>query len=346
MCIAPLRLKDGTTVACRYCSLCRQNRLNDYVGRCIAEQEHSSLTVALTLTYAGDVPEAAFLNYSDFQKFIKRLRKEYSVRYIVAGEYGSAKGRAHWHCILFFKGNSPSFSYETRVNWPLWPHGFIYAQTAAPAAFQYILKYALKNSDDRGATKTVAMSKKPPIGYSFFMELAADLVEKGLPLPSPVYRFAHVRNKNGGARRYWLRGRMKDLFCERYVALWRERFGAYPPETEWLMEQYLDPIARREMDLDVLSMEERLASKQPYLPPPEPAPRDRAPVALMLLPAALNGSIMAYNDGTAVLDLGGDECLIEHGGNVAGQLSLANLPPPLCGTSAKWLLETWGSPFP
>lgn len=92
MCLTPIRLKDNTPVACRYCARCRANRINDLVGRCIAEQAASSATFSVTLTYAGDVPQAAALQYADFQKCLKLLRRHgYSVRYIVAGEFGEKK---------------------------------------------------------------------------------------------------------------------------------------------------------------------------------------------------------------------------------------------------------------
>lgn len=72
----------------------------------------------LTLTYDNDhVPEKDYvdnetgelnkvktLNYDDFQKFMKRLRKKYGLKglkYLVAGEYGSNTKRPHYHCILF-----------------------------------------------------------------------------------------------------------------------------------------------------------------------------------------------------------------------------------------------------
>ena len=79
-------------MACRNCRQCRKNRVNDLVGRCIAEQTRSKQTYAITLTYKGDGPGTAYLRYEDVQKFVKRLRSEgYTVRYIVADEYGSVK---------------------------------------------------------------------------------------------------------------------------------------------------------------------------------------------------------------------------------------------------------------
>lgn len=199
MCLAPVSIRDEKSrhmVACRHCRVCRDNRVNDLVGRCIAEQSTASKTFAVTLTYGnGDSPEAALLRYSDVQMFLKRLRNNgYKVRYICAGEYGTKKGRAHWHIILFFYGHSPNWQIEARVNIPEWSHGFCYFQHPDYRGFRYAIKYALK-SDAEGSVKALSMSKKPPLGYEFFMSLANDYVVRGLSINSPQYSFADIRDK-------------------------------------------------------------------------------------------------------------------------------------------------------
>ena len=65
--------------------------------------------LGVTLTYKGDVPGSVTLLTADVQKFVRSLRKAgHKVRYMIAGEYGERKGRAHWHAVLFFKGKVPS----------------------------------------------------------------------------------------------------------------------------------------------------------------------------------------------------------------------------------------------
>lgn len=251
MCLTPVRLDDETVVACRGCAVCRSNRVNDLVGRCVAEQVKSSSSLALTLTYAGDVPEAAILQYSDVQKFLKRLRwAGYRVRYICAGEYGSAKGRAHWHIVLFFSGEAPTLTLDRRIDWHFWPHGFVYAQQPDYNGFRYLLKYVLKMLSQDVSVRRVAMSKKPPLGYDYFMQLAEDYVDQGLAIHAPEYSFKHVTDTKGKRRRFWLQGRMRELFLDRYCDLWKDRYGKEPPETDWLLERYLDPKAAREMELE------------------------------------------------------------------------------------------------
>lgn len=194
MCLSPKRMRNGFTASCRKCKRCRNNHLNDWVGRCIAEKKVSDETFALTLTYAETPANGAkpvHLQYADCQKLLKRLRfAGYRVRYLIAGEYGSERGRAHWHALLFFTGKVPrvvpsasDLKYhetersdgqntathelvlprfdndpDARIRWSFWPHGFVYTQRPDPGGFRYVCKYMLKG-DGRIATNRVMMSK-------------------------------------------------------------------------------------------------------------------------------------------------------------------------------------------
>lgn len=123
MCIAPNRLPDGTEVGCRECWQCNSRKTDDWVGRCIAESKTALRTFSISLTYGRDEDNnadhirAAVLTYSDVQKYIKRLRKSgYVVRYFAVGEYGSTKGRAHWHLIVFYYDNAAVIAQRIQHN--------------------------------------------------------------------------------------------------------------------------------------------------------------------------------------------------------------------------------------
>lgn len=351
MCLVPNRLKDGTLVACRYCSLCASNRLNDLVGRCIAEQSVSSSTLAVTLTYAGDSPESAVLHYRDVQLMLKRLRKDgYKIRYICAGEYGTRKGRAHWHIILFFRGKSPAVQIDHRVSWDYWPHGFSYFQRPDYGGFRYVMKYALKDQKSEAATRALSMSKKPPLGHDFFIRLAHDLVERGLPVHSPEYAFAGVLDRKGKARRYWLQGRMREMWLKAYCARWNEVHGGEPPQTDFLLEKYLDPIARREMAADTSMLIRDIERKRPKHVPDYSASDEwekvryqRAAIGFYFFdPRKPDNIVIAYDDYTADLCLGGEEWTI---GNETAerQLQSAGLTNLKAKPVSEWLESKWSS---
>lgn len=245
MCLAPQTIPDiDVPVPCRNCWQCRENRVNDLIGRCIAESHTAACTVALTLTYSGDAPNSFVLVYSDFQNFIKRLRRAgHRVRYLVAGEYGSKKGRAHWHAVLFFQDKAPDDlpQVNTRANWAPWTNhdegrGFVYVQEPDYNGFRYVLKYTLKGQAGPIGSTHLAMSKKPPLGYQYFMNLADDYVNQNLSPQSALYQFRGVTNRDKH-RRFYLQGRMRELFCEAYVIKYRAHKGRDYPFSEWLLDQ-------------------------------------------------------------------------------------------------------------
>ena len=242
MCRTPNRLDDGTEVACHRCWQCKKNRLNDLVGRCIAESKYATQTYAVTLTYANDAGvNAVSLVYKDVQDFMKRLRKRYKVRYICAGEYGTAKGRAHWHIILFFKGKAPKIVEDVRVNWKYWTHGYSYFQQPDWKGFQYVLKYVLKDTDLDSADSHMAMSKKPPLGYEFFEELAKEHVEQAVLPRSYKYKVAGVRKDNGTEKVFMMQGKTRENFMNAIKTGWVEKYGKEPSSEfyeEWDEKNY------------------------------------------------------------------------------------------------------------
>lgn len=251
MCITPTMLKDGVEVSCRKCWQCRKRRVDDLVGRCIAESKFAKKTYAATLTYGGDAGvNAATLVYKDVQDFLKKLRKKYSVRYIVAGEYGTKKNRAHWHIILFFDKEYPEVENDKRVNWKYWNKGFTYFQEPNWKGFQYVLKYVLKDQDERAKVSHLAMSKKPPLGDEYFKELAKQHVEE-MVLPRNIfYKFRDVRNSRNKIKEFCLQGKTKDLFLRRIRWRWYKKYGK-EPINELFEEYFENEIKPQEFDVEM-----------------------------------------------------------------------------------------------
>jgi hypothetical protein len=257
MCISPSRLDDGTEVACRNCRLCRANRINDLVGRCIAEDSTSKATYAVTLTYADTAGvNAVTLVYKDVQRMLYRLRKRYKVRYICAGEYGTKKGRAHWHIILFFKDKDPKIERDVRVNWKYWEHGFSYFQQPDWKGFQYVLKYVLKDQDTDSHDSHLAMSKKPPLGHEWFMDLAKTHVEQAVIPRSFKYKIGGIRKDNGQEKVFMMQGKTRENFMNAFKEGWIQKYGKEPTSEfyeEWDEANYKNeaqPIAWNEIELN------------------------------------------------------------------------------------------------
>lgn len=360
MCLSPNRLKNNTLVACRGCDLCRKNRIQDLVGRCVAEQIASDGSFAVTLTYAQDAPNSVVLCYKDVQDFLKRLRKAgYKVRYLCAGEYGTAKGRAHWHIALFFKGAVPEIQMDRRIQWEFWPHGFSYFQNPDANGFHYVLKYALKDQSSEGSSRQLTMSKKPPLGHEFFMRRADDLVERRLPIHSPEYSFDWVRNSEGKPRRYWLQGRMRELFFDRYYTMWWLLYKQECPwdGTHWFTENYLDKVeAARQSALDP-NFERDLDAKRPpnidhvaiqdFQIAAANAAHDalmasRKSIGILLLEYGKQDMIEAYSDRTAEIYIKGETWQLREGTpSVEKQLLRLGLNPLRAQRVSTYLVDKW-----
>lgn len=203
---------EQSPVACRQCWRCNQNRVNGYVARALAEVSTSQRTCFLTLTYANrdDLAEKV-IHPRHFQLFMKMLRRAgHKVRYLVAGEYGDAKGRAHFHVLLFFsdlrplqfrdskgklitRGQTPRYvddyapgtlqedwgpfcdeiPHESMRHIREWPHGHVDTRwNITERNCRYVCKYLLKDADTKHR-RWFSLSKKPPIGAEWFAQKAA-----------------------------------------------------------------------------------------------------------------------------------------------------------------------------
>jgi hypothetical protein len=238
-------LDNGLQVGCKICWQCRKRKIADYVGRSIAESRFAKKTYAVTLTYGDDnlqeheLVHAVTLVYKDVQDFLKRLRKKYQVRYIVTGEYGSAKGRAHWHIILFFKNKYPNVKTNKRVDWKYWDKGFSYFQETDWKGFEYCLKYILKGEKMRSADNHLAMSKKPPLGHEFFQQLAKQYVEQALAPQTYFYKFGDVRDYKNREKSFMMTGKTRENFMETFVKEWEDKYD-HEPLSELVTDYYDD----------------------------------------------------------------------------------------------------------
>lgn len=159
----------------------------------------------ITLTYAPDFfPPHGSLDYTDFQKFMKRLRKRKGfTRFYMCGEYGDNFGRPHFHAILFgqqFADRTPyrslpsgSMLYRSQELEDLWPFGFSSVGDVTFESAAYVARYVMKKVTGRPAKMHYEamdystgeiidrvpefnkMSLKPGIGGSWFDKYSSDV---------------------------------------------------------------------------------------------------------------------------------------------------------------------------
>lgn len=234
MCTNPIT-QDGVTFACRCCDECIATRRSGWIARAMAEKSGHGHTVCIALTYSEATQEsrdgARMFSYHDVRLFMARIRdaarqlakKERwnivpTIRFLCAGEQGDRFGRCHWHMILYSNFDVTRLGKfmrrrkqvrcwsdmvtvgkrKRRLNWSMWPHGFITLQEPDQGGMAYVLSYCLKDQftheKARGtmreagaenfATGLFRMSKRPAIGEAWLYSKLESLLQAGAVLPN------------------------------------------------------------------------------------------------------------------------------------------------------------------
>lgn len=198
------------TVSCGQCVGCRLQRSRQWAIRCVHEAKMHKRNAFVTLTYdAKRLPTGynivSGLDYSHFQKFMKRLRKHFKskVRFYMAGEYGEGNDRPHFHAILFgadfddktvwSKTPSGAIIYRSKVLETLWPFGFSSVGDVNFSTAAYVARYCMKKITGQAADAHYEridaetgevfwrepefnrMSLKPGIGHAWFEKFKSDV---------------------------------------------------------------------------------------------------------------------------------------------------------------------------
>lgn len=177
------RSKDGSKqgkalVRCGKCLPCVLSTANEWSLRCVLEGRLHDECCCLTLTIDDEhMPEFTDETYRPMiTKFLKRLRRLYPCRYFGCFEYGSQKGRPHYHVIIFgwrpadakyFKQSDGGKVYVSAELSRLWPYGFATIGDFDDRTGAYCSKYINKIKPpvlDKKAPFSI-MSLKPSIGF-------------------------------------------------------------------------------------------------------------------------------------------------------------------------------------
>lgn len=163
-------------VPCGKCVKCKQRRSRQWIFRLKQENRASENSYFVTLTYEDEnlvwadcgVPT---LSKSDFQRYIKRLRKAQGkisglkLRYFACGEYGSKTFRPHYHALLF---NVVPELIEKCWSLDGNPIGLVHIGNVTEDSIAYNTKYIMKSNcefqdqfnDDRSFQREFALMSK------------------------------------------------------------------------------------------------------------------------------------------------------------------------------------------
>lgn len=197
------------TVPCGVCLGCRLDRSQAWGIRCHHEAQMHESAVFLTLTYANEfLPDDNSVSVHVAQKFMKDLRNAFSsrgikVRFLLCGEYGSKKGRAHYHVIVFgydfpdrvidrhtTRGDR---LYKSAELDKIWPYGFASIGAVSFESARYTASYSMKQYRGPGSEEHydrqhpltgefhnvspefATMSRRPGIGESWLSKFKSDV---------------------------------------------------------------------------------------------------------------------------------------------------------------------------
>jgi hypothetical protein len=146
-------------IPCGQCIGCRLERSRQWAMRCVHEASQHEQNCFITLTYnAEHLPADGSLRKSDFQKFMKRLRKKIAprkIKYYYCGEYGDKNNRPHYHALIFgynfpdwvllpHKSPSGHDLYTSPELEKLWGQGFVQIGDVTFESAGYVARYIMK----------------------------------------------------------------------------------------------------------------------------------------------------------------------------------------------------------
>lgn len=193
---------------CGKCIGCRLEYSRQWAIRIMNEAQMFKENVFLTLTYSPEKLLSMSLIKSDFQKFMKRLRKHlngHAVRYYMCGEYGEEHSRPHFHCVLFGYDFPDKVPYRTtRAGFKLfrsdtldriWSHGGCIIGAVSFESAAYVARYVVKKVIDKNEFHEIidpdsgeifervkefaTMSLKPGIGAAWLKKYYTDVYPDG-----------------------------------------------------------------------------------------------------------------------------------------------------------------------
>lgn len=132
------------TVPCGKCIACLVNKRNDWSFRLMQEYKGSSAAAFITLTYHPKYMPKDGVSKRHVQKFLKRLRKRVNekLRYYAVAEYGTVRGRPHYHILLFNCDNES----VVRKSWTKKGEslGLVHIGKVTEASIRYCTKYVIQ----------------------------------------------------------------------------------------------------------------------------------------------------------------------------------------------------------
>lgn len=210
---------------CSKCLECRLEYSRQWAIRCVHEAQMHEKNVFITLTYEDEKLISPKLVYSDFQKFMKKLRKVQNepIGLFVTGEYGEKNKRPHWHAIIFnwhptdgvykYSNHRGDRVYSSETLSKLWGNGVADYGSVTLQSAGYCARYAAKKlvhgkDDEHDYHPISKKSSKHAIGKKWIEKFHADVFSYGkLELPdgtsTTIPRYYEKWYEKHHPEKYW-----------------------------------------------------------------------------------------------------------------------------------------------
>lgn len=200
---------------CGKCLTCRKRKAYELASRCVLHASIYNQNCFITLTYDETNPDYHNrFDYTDIQKFKKRLRKHCMSKYgkkieiFNVHEYGK-NGKKHWHLIIFNHDFEDKTIYSKKNNIPiytseqlykLWPYGYNTIGDVSTASAMYQAQYMEKDFKNGNVTNSHrSHSKHSGLAKQYFLLNYKQILKLGyipingtkMPIPRYFQKLAH-----------------------------------------------------------------------------------------------------------------------------------------------------------
>lgn len=243
---------------CSKCIECRLDYARQWAVRCVHEAQMYDNNCFLTFTYSDEHLGDNRLDYSDFQKLMKKLRKlqDAPMGFFVTGEYGELTKRKHWHAIIFNwsppdkkedgQNHRGDKIYTSEMLTKIWGKGHCNSGSVTFDSAAYVARYAAKKlihgkDGEHDYNPISKKSSKHAIGKKWLEQFWPDVFSRGsvvlrdgseIGIPRYYEKWFHDNHPEK-----WIRYVTEVKFEKSEIA--RERAEAL--KQDWLTRLYAKP---------------------------------------------------------------------------------------------------------
>lgn len=176
--------------------------------------ESCFITLTMNDEYLASRENKFSLDKSEFQRFMKRLRKKYGekIKYFHCGEYGEKNHRPHYHAIIFgmdfedkelFKVREDIKLYVSENLAKIWPYGFSTIGEVTFESCAYVARYVTKKITGKDAGQHY-LRWDPSTG-------------EGIPIEPEYATMSRGRKKGDALGGSWFEKFKTDVYPHDYV---------------------------------------------------------------------------------------------------------------------------------